>query len=67
MDFPDGPPSRDQTSGSATTCGRRSGVRNGALMIKLSLAFRGLQVLFQIDAETLVLILMLGRLAQRLL
>lgn len=36
-------------------------------MIKLSLAFRGLQVLFQIDAETLVLILMLGRLAQRLL
>ena len=35
--------------------------------MKLFLAFRGLQFLFQIDAETLVLILMLGRLAQKVL
>lgn len=36
-------------------------------MFKLSLTFRGLQILFQIDTETLVLILLLARFAQRLL
>ena len=57
-------PSRNQTFGPGATRGRRLEFSNGATMIKLSLAFRGLQVLFQIDAETLVLILLLARFAQ---
>lgn len=36
-------------------------------LIKLSLSFFGLRFLFEIDPETLVLILILARLAQRLL